>query len=31
MGKISRKQMNAVDDAIEISLGLRIPEDTEAP
>ena len=31
LGRVSRKQMAAVDDAIEISLGLRIPEDTDAP
>ena len=31
LGRVSRTQMAAVDDAIEISLGLRIPEDTDAP
>ncbi len=31
LGKISRQQMAGVEEAIEISLGLHIPEDVEAP
>ena len=31
MGKLTTEQMHDVDDCIEISLGLRIPEDTDAP
>jgi len=31
LGKLSNQDMKAVDEAIEVSLGLRIPEDTEVP
>jgi mRNA interferase MazF len=31
MGRIENEQMRKVDDCIEISLGLRISEETEAP
>ena len=31
MGRLDNAQMRKVDDCIEISLGLQIPEDTEAP
>ena len=31
MGRLDKAQMRKVDDCIEISLGLQIPEDTEAP
>lgn len=31
LGKINRDQMESVDNAIQISLGLSIPEDLEAP
>lgn len=31
IGKLSRWQMDGVNEAIEISLGLFIPEDVEAP
>ena len=31
LGKINRQQMTGVEEAIEISLGLHIPEDVEAP
>ena len=31
MGRLDKEQMRKVDDCIEISLGLQIPEDTEAP
>jgi len=31
LGKLSDEDMRAVDGAIEVSLGLRIPEDTEMP
>ena len=31
MGRLENEQMRKVDDCIEISLGLRISEDTEAP
>ena len=31
IGRISREQMNGVDEALQISLGLYIPEELEAP
>lgn len=31
LGKINQQQMTGVEEAIEISLGLHIPEDVEAP
>jgi len=31
IGKLSRRQMEGVNEAIEISLGLYIPEEIEAP
>ena len=31
MGRLDKEQMRRVDDCIEISLGLQIPEDIEAP
>lgn len=31
MGRLDKKQMSKVDDCIEISLGLHIPECVEAP
>ena len=31
LGKLSEEQLNEVDDCIEISLGLRIPEVEEFP
>lgn len=31
IGKLSREQMDSVNEAIEISLGLYISEDVEAP
>lgn len=31
LGRVNRKQMDAVNAAIEVSLGLSIPEDTEFP
>ena len=31
LGRVNRRQMDGVNDAIEISLGLYIPEEVEAP
>ena len=31
MGRLDKEQMRRVDDCIEISLGLQIPECVEAP
>ena len=31
IGRISREQMNGVNEALQISLGLYIPEEMEAP
>jgi len=31
IGKLNRRQMEGVNEAIEISLGLYIPEEIEAP
>ena len=31
MGRLDKLQMSKVDDCIEVSLGLHIPEDIEAP
>lgn len=31
LGRLSREEMDGIDDAVQVSLGLYIPEDVEAP